>query len=105
MGEEMTREELEQKIAELESEVASLKEELDKVQEQLGGEDRAEEESEEAGEEEHEIQEDEETVALREKEGELFAQIAEKQMTLVALKKRLNDIVADETMADYGQEG
>ena len=106
MDEQMTREELEQKIAEVEDEIEKLKAEFEEVEEQLrakvGNEGDSTDEG--SGEGEEQVEEDEETIALREKEAELFQALTVAQARLVALKKQLNDVISNEAIAEYGQE-
>ena len=104
MDEQMTREELEQKIAEVEGEIEGLKAELAEVEEKLKAKAGSEGSSEAEGSGEEQPEEDEETIELRKKEAELFQELAVAQATFVALRKRLNDIISNEAIAEYGQE-
>ena len=104
MDEQMTREELEQKIAEVEDEIEGLKAELAEVEEKLKAKAGSEDSSAAQGSGEEQPGEDEETIELRKKEAELFQALAVAQATFVALRKRLNDIISNEAIAEYGQE-
>lgn len=104
MDEQMTREELEQKITEVEGEIEELKAELAEVEEKLKAKAGSESGSDAEGSGEEQPEEDEETIELRKKEAELFQALAVAQATFVALRKRLNDIISNEAIAEYGQE-
>ena len=104
MDEQMTREELEQKIAEVEGEIEGLKAELEEVEEKLKAKAGSEGSSEAEGSGEEQPEEDEETIELRKKEAELFQALAVAQATVVALRKRLNDVISNKAIAEYGQE-
>ena len=104
MDEQMTREELEQKIAEVEGELEGLKAELEEVEEKLKAKAGSESGSDAEGSGEEQPEEDEETIELHKKEAELFQELAVAQATFVALRKRLNDTISNEAIAEYGQE-
>lgn len=134
MDEEMTREQLEAEIETVKGEIDEVKAKLDNVREQLGEETVDEREGEEAGvtpegelteegaaptegeepkpeegagegtepaEGEGEGSEDQD---LKAQEAELMSELISKQMRLVALEKRRNDIIADEAMENYNEE-
>ena len=120
MDEEMTREQLEAEIETVKGEIDEVKAKLDNVREQLGEQAVDEKEGGEAGvtpegeptEEgaapaegtepaEGEGSEDRD---LKAQEAELMSELISKQMRLVALEKRLNDIIASEAMENYNEE-
>lgn len=90
--EEMTREELEQEIAETEQRIGELQAELEDVQAQLNEAKEGEQPDEAL------VQE------LEAKEAALFEEITALQMKGVALKKRLDNLVSDETLETYNEE-
>lgn len=120
MDEEMTREQLEAEIETVKGEIDEVKAKLDNVREQLGEQAVDEKEGGEAGvtpeggltEEgaapaegtepaEGEGSEDQD---LKAQEAELMSELISKQMRLVALEKRLNDIIANGAMENYNKE-
>lgn len=104
----MDKEQLKEEIVKLEEDIQNKKAELANVQEQLGG--PTEEGNQPVGQPEmmqgsaEEGQEDPEKVQLKEKEKELVSQITAEQMRLVALKKQLEEMGAQEMMNNYGME-
>ena len=132
MDEEMTREQLEAEIETVKGEIDEVKAKLDNVREQLGEQAVDEKEGKEAGvtsegelteqgaapaegeepkpaegaEEGTEPAEGEgsEDQDLKAQEAELMSELISKQMRLVALEKRLNDIVANEATENYNEE-
>lgn len=120
MDEEMTREQLEAEIETVKGEIDEVKAKLDNVREQLGEQAVDEKEGGEAGvTPEGELTEegaapaegtgpaegeDSEDRDLKAQEAELMSELISKQMRLVALEKRLNDIIASEAMENYNEE-
>ena len=83
----MSREEILQKIDELETELSEKKSELEAVQAKISevGAENADEE-------------------LAQSEVQLMEDVTAIQMKLIAFKKQLNNIAADEAMESYGDE-
>ena len=120
MDEEMTREQLEAEIETVKGEIDEVKAKLDNVREQLGEQAVDEKEGGEAGvTPEGELTEEgaapaevpepaegegSEDQDLKAQEAELMSELISKQMRLVALEKRLNDIIASEAMENYNEE-
>ena len=120
MDEEMTREQLEAEIETVKGEIDEVKAKLDNVREQLGEQAVDEKEGGEAGvTSEGELTEEgaapaegtepaegegSEDQDLKAQEAELMSELISKQMRLVALEKRLNDIIASEAMENYNEE-
>lgn len=104
--EEMSIEELKSAIETLQAEIDDHKVELDEIESKLG-EQTMEGESEQVydvPEAPQEDDEDPEVIELKRRRDELIALITEKQMQLVALQKRLNNLLADEAMDNYDKE-
>lgn len=120
MDAEMTREQLEAEIETVKGEIDEVKAKLDNVREQLGEQAVDEKEGGEAGvTPEGELTEEgaapaegtepaegegSEDQDLKAQEAELMSELISKQMRLVALEKRLNDIIASEAMENYNEE-
>ena len=120
MDEEMTREQLEAEIETVKGEIDEVKAKLDNVREQLGEQAVDEKEGGEAGvTPEGELTEEgaaptegaepaegegSEDQDLKAREAELMSELISKQMRLVALEKRLNDIIASKAMENYNEE-
>ena len=120
MDEEMTREQLEAEIETVKGEIDEVKAKLDNVREQLGEQAVDEKEGGEAGvTSEGELTEEgaapaegtepaegegSEDQDLKAQEAELMSELISKQMRLVALEKRLNDIIASKAMENYNEE-
>ena len=120
MDEEMTREQLEAEIETVKGEIDEVKAKLDNVREQLGEQAVDEKEGGEAGvTPEGELTEEgaapaegtepaegegSEDQDLKAQEAELMSELISKQMRLVALEKRLNDIIANGAMENYNKE-
>lgn len=130
MDEEMTREQLEAEIETVKGEIDDVKAKLDNVREQLGEQAVDEKEGGEAGvtpegelaeegaaptegeepkpaegaKEGTEPAEGEGSQDLKAQEAELMSELISKQMRLVALEKRLNDIIANGAMENYNEE-
>lgn len=120
MDEEMTREQLEAEIETVKGEIDEVKAKLDNVREQLGEQAVDEKEGGEAGvTPEGELTEEgaaptegtepaegegSEDRDLKAQEAGLMSELISKQMRLVALEKRLNDIIASEAMENYNEE-
>ena len=120
MDEEMTREQLEAEIETVKGEIDDVKAKLDNVREQLGEQAVDEKEGGEAGvTPEGELTEEgaapaegtepaegegSEDQDLKAQEAELMSALISKQMRLVALEKRLNDIIANGAMENYNKE-
>lgn len=132
MDEEMTREQLEAEIETVKGEIDEVKAKLDNVREQLGEQAVDEKEGGEAGvTPEGELTEEgaapaegeepkpaegakegtepaegegSEDQDLKAQEAELMSELISKQMRLVALEKRLNDIIANGAMENYNEE-
>lgn len=120
MDEEMTREQLEAEIETVKGEIDEVKAKLDNVREQLGEQAVDEKEGGEAGvTSEGELTEEgaapaegtepaegegSEDQDLKAQEAELMSELISKQMRLVALEKRLNDIIANGAMENYNKE-
>lgn len=104
--EEMSIEELKSTIETLQAEIDDHKAELEEIKSKLG---EGTMESEGAPvydtpEAPQEDNDDPEVIELKRRRDELVALITEKQMQLVALQKRLNNLLADEAMDSYDKE-
>lgn len=97
---DLSADEVESKIQQLEAEITEHKAELEEIKVRLGGE--VEGETAESAPVATETAEGSEELKTR--EAELSSMILEKQMTIVALKKRLNDLVSNEAMQNYNRE-
>ena len=106
MDEQMNKEELEQEITTLESDIETISAELEDVRTQLSPEGSEQPEGEEQAEDAMNGTEepDEEKAALIAKEQELTQELVTKQMKLVALHKKLNDINSNEGMQNFIEE-
>lgn len=130
MDEEMTREQLEAEIETVKGEIDDVKAKLDIVREQLGEQTVDEKEGGAAGvtpegelaeegaapaegeepkpaegaKEGTEPAEGEGSQDLKAQEAGLMSELISKQMRLVALEKRLNDIIANGAMENYNEE-
>ena len=93
INEAMTKEELVDKINELEQEIETLKTDLEDVNAQLESLPADEPDDTDA-----EVEEEQEVLDLRKRQAELTSDIVSKQMQVVALKKKLQDINASDSM-------
>lgn len=93
INEAMTKEELIDKINELEQEIETLKTDLEDVNAQLESLPADEPDGTDA-----EVEEEQEVLDLRKRQAELTSDIVSKQMQVVALKKKLQDINASDSM-------
>ena len=93
INEAMTKEELVDKINELEQEIETLKTDLKDVDAQLESLPANEADGTVA-----EVEEEQEVLDLRKRQAELTSDIVSKQMQVVALKKKLQDIDANNSM-------
>lgn len=93
INEAMTKEELVDKINELEQEIETLKTDLKDVDAQLENLPANESDGTVA-----EVEEEQEVLDLRKRQAELTSDIVSKQMQVVALKKKLQDINASDSM-------
>lgn len=104
--EEMTREELEQEIANTEKNISEIQAELESVKTELNSK-NPETDAEPVYDEPQENVEEEkdpEIIELEQREQSLTTDLVAEQMKLVALQKRLNDILANEAMENYNEE-
>lgn len=101
---DMSIEELRSAIESLQAEIDELKAELDKINEQLGDTSMESEAEPVYSVPEPPVDDDPEVVELKRRGDELIALITEKQMKLVAMKKRLDDLLADRAMDDYNSK-
>lgn len=104
--EEMTREELEQEIANTEKNISEIQAELESVKTELNSK-KPETDAEPVYDEPQENVEEEkdpEIIELEQREQSLTTDLVAEQMKLVALQKRLNDILANEAMENYNEE-
>lgn len=104
--EEMSIEELKSAIDTLQAEIDDHKAELDEIESKL-----EEQTMEGEGEQVYDVpepprpdDEDPEVIELKRRRDELVSLITEKQMQLVALQKRLNNLLADKAMNEYDSE-
>ena len=107
MDEQMNKEELQQEIATLESDIETISAELEDVRAQLSPEGSEQPEGEQQAEDAMngtEEEPDEEKATLIAKEQELAQELVTKQMKLVALHKKLNDINSNEGMQNFIEE-
>ena len=93
INEAMTKEELVHKINELEQEIETLKTDLKDVDTQLESLPANESDGTVA-----EVEEEQEVLDLRKRQAELTSDIVSKQMQVVALKKKLQDIDANNSI-------
>ena len=93
INEAMTKEELVDKINELEQEIETLKTDLKDVDAQLESLPANEADGTVA-----EVEEEQEVLDIRKRQAELTSDIVSKQMQVVALKKKLQDIDANNRM-------
>ena len=93
INEAMTKEELVDKINELEQEIETLKTDLKDVDAQLESLPANESDGTVA-----QVEEEQEVLDLRKRQAELTSDIVSKQMQVVALKKKLQDIDANNSM-------
>lgn len=93
INEAMTKEELVDEINELEQEIETLKADLKDVDAQLESLPADEPDGTDA-----EVEEEQEVLDLRKRQAELTSDIVSKQMQVVALKKKLQDINASDSM-------
>lgn len=102
----MSIDELKEKIEILENEIEEHKLELDEINSKLEEVEISDTESEnsETESEISETNEDQEIIDLKNRKDELISLITEKQMKIIALQKRLNDLLADEAMENYNEE-
>lgn len=103
---EMTREELEQEIANTEKSISEIQTELESVKAELSSKkpETGAEPVYDEPQENVEGEKDPEIIELEQREQSLTTDLVAEQMKLVALQKRLNDILATEAMESYNME-